>query len=1134
MSNQFVLKGTLLAFAAAMLCGGLTADPGLKVAVNPYLPPWEHVPDAEPRVFGDRLYVYGSHDRSGGCDFCIDDYVGWSAPTNDLSAWRKEGVIFAKSDDPSNPDGTVPLYAPDCVRGPDGRYYLYYVLDRRKDHVVGVAVCDKPAGRFRYLGNVRYEDGTPLGRGPGDELAFDPAVLVDGERVFIYLGGNRGSGGWVTELKSDMLTAITRPKRVIPGRNESVGTPFEGHGFFEGASIRKIDGEYVLVYVSWNVNELCWATSSDPCGPFRYRGSLVRTRNLTSGNTHGGMVQLGGDWYVFYHRHTQGTGFSRQGCAERLTRDADGSFRPAELTSQGLSGKPLPGVGEYPAYITCDLYIEKGSKPRKAVPRVFEDRIVNLIDGTTVVFRYFDCRGVNRVSVTTRGWAAGTWEVRTTPGGPVIGVISTERSIDWKQWTGDVPVPDGTQALYFTFRGRPGLGYPELKSIALASSPCGTVRGTPLLDIPRGLEYWCEGIPLGNGQAGALVWGTGDKLNLTLDRADFWRNVDAPCFQAPEFTWTNLVSIARRRDDESRNRVFPDYGRLGKKDPKYLAMQPTKLPGVRLTLGLGAGQKVSRFRLDRETAAATVSVETPKGPREIVLWFPDNSPYLSMNVGPDIEIVSREFNRNPSFDKLGGYPEPTITVNARECIYSRKNSQHTNRFDHDFTAGVRVTAERPKSEFWPRFWRETARVRLPDPELQRLYDIAIYLYGAGARRGNPPIALQGLWTCDNNAMPPWSGDYHNDLNTEMTYWAAGPAGCVESLEAFADFYVERLPEFRAFARHTYGTDGAAIVPTMGLAGNGITGWTAYMVPLTHGLWVYCTLCDAYDYAPTPEKARKYLDFGRELAKANEACWTVDAQGVRRMDVSTSPEWYGDGNQSLFLDNTNYERAILMSFYGRLAAFARVLGETAEAEKWAAYATSFGPAVVDDEGVLLVAPGVRLTGSHRHLSHLASVFPLMDAPKDPKVDEAKSVAVFDALGTKGWCGYSRGWSACCNMRVGNADAALWHLKRFRDYVMVNGFHMNVTGSSPNRPFTLEGNFGYARGVQEMMLAYDYAANAVRLFPHWPKDWEGKSVSFENLRVPGGHRISAARAADGKVTWTLDPYPGSPKPEIIVPK
>ena len=588
----------------------------------------------------------------------------------------------------------------------------------------------------------------------------------------------------------------------------------------------------------------------------------------------------------------------------------------------------------------------------------------------------------------------------------------------------------------------------------------------PLLDIRRGITAWDEGIPLGNGQAGALVWGAGEKLNVTLDRADFWRNEEARCYNSPKFNWTNLIDIVRRRDDKARHRIFKDHVRQ---------RVPSKLPGVRLTLGLAKGQKVSRFRLDKEIAAATVSVETPKGPREIVCWFPDDSPYLSMNVGPDIEIVSREFNRNPSFDKFGDYPAPTVTVNERECLYSRKNSQHTNRFDRDFTTGVRVTAEKPASAFWPRFWRETARVSLPEPELQRQYDLAIYLYGAGARRGNPPIALQGLWTCDNNAMPPWQGDYHHDLNVEMTYWAAGPAGCIESLEALADFYIERLPEFKAFARHVYGSDGAAIPPCMGLAGTGISSWTAYAIPLTHGLWAYCTFCDAYDYAPTHEKAKRYLEFGRELAKANEKCWTIDASGVRRMTLSTSPEWNDDRITSFFNGNTNYERAILMGFYHRLAKFARALGEMSEAVKWETYAKSFGPAVVDENGVLLIAPGVRMTASHRHLSHLASIFPFTDIPRDPQVDEVKSWDDFLKLGVSWWGGYSYCWAACCEMRFGRGDAALEHLRIFRQaFVTANGF--NVNGDRLKKgysnfhiyPFTLEGNFGFARGVQELML------------------------------------------------------------------
>ncbi len=69
---------------------------------NPYLPSWEYIPDGEPYVFGDRVYVYGSHDSFGAPIFCVKDYVCWSAPVTDLSDWRYEGVIYRKNQDPSN------------------------------------------------------------------------------------------------------------------------------------------------------------------------------------------------------------------------------------------------------------------------------------------------------------------------------------------------------------------------------------------------------------------------------------------------------------------------------------------------------------------------------------------------------------------------------------------------------------------------------------------------------------------------------------------------------------------------------------------------------------------------------------------------------------------------------------------------------------------------------------------------------------------------------------------------------------------------------------------------------------------------------------------------------------------------
>ena len=76
---------------------------------NPYLPSWEYIPDGEPRVFNGRLYIYGSHDCFNGDVYCQNDYVCWSAPEDDLSDWRYEGVIFKKTQDPRNADGAHAL-----------------------------------------------------------------------------------------------------------------------------------------------------------------------------------------------------------------------------------------------------------------------------------------------------------------------------------------------------------------------------------------------------------------------------------------------------------------------------------------------------------------------------------------------------------------------------------------------------------------------------------------------------------------------------------------------------------------------------------------------------------------------------------------------------------------------------------------------------------------------------------------------------------------------------------------------------------------------------------------------------------------------------------------------------------------
>ena len=473
-------------------------------AYNPFLPEWEYIPDGEPYVFGDRVYVYGSHDKFNGVLFCLKDYVCWSAPVDNLSGWTCSGVIYRKNQDPMNRLGLRILFAPDVAKGPDGRYYLYYAFDFLG--VMGVAVCDKPDGQYQFYGHVHYPDGTVWGRKKGDELPFDPGVLVDDDgRVYLYSGfetpvpaimsrfrGHRNSGGVVLELEQDMVTIKAGPKLLFPLKTNTETPPpadFRGHEFFEASSIRKIDGKYVFVYSSTNNHELCWAVSDRPDGGFRFGGTLVDQGDLYLngntdeahamnylGNTHGGMVQLGDDWYIFYHRQTNRHSYSRQACAERLVRAPDGGFRQAEVTSCGLNGGPLQGKGEYPARIACCLWGKEGTVrydrkfDRDRHPYFTQDKkdgdhsarqyIANMQDGSVAGFRYFDMKDAQYVRITLGGDASGTMEVSASPDfGVIAACVPVKTEGQETQVCAQLSIPDGVQPLWFRFTGEGRLNF---------------------------------------------------------------------------------------------------------------------------------------------------------------------------------------------------------------------------------------------------------------------------------------------------------------------------------------------------------------------------------------------------------------------------------------------------------------------------------------------------------------------------------------------------------------------------------------------------------------------------------------------------------------------------------------------------
>lgn len=342
---------------------------------NPFLPWWEYIPDGEPRVFGGRVYLYGSHDCACSDKFCDYKLKVWSASVDNLNDWVCHGDIFHTRDDfdhKSDVSWTLnELYAPDVVEK-DGKYYLYAYIMNTKGCV---AVSERPEGPFKLISQYKhnienhYDNGTFI----------DPGVLVDEDgRVYVYCGYQ---GSYMAEINPDNMYELvdgTYKENIIP-----VEEPFN---FFEACSPRKIGDTYYIIYSPKIGSRLVYATSKLPTGPFEYRGVIIdNAADYPGGNNHGSVCNINGQWYIFYHRMTNNTIMSRRACVEKIKILDDGSIPQVEMTSLGFENSLLP-YKVTQAEIACVLKGGCFITQKNCFTRV----IAGITNGCIAGYKYFD------------------------------------------------------------------------------------------------------------------------------------------------------------------------------------------------------------------------------------------------------------------------------------------------------------------------------------------------------------------------------------------------------------------------------------------------------------------------------------------------------------------------------------------------------------------------------------------------------------------------------------------------------------------------------------------------------------------------------------------------------------------------
>jgi alpha-L-fucosidase 2 len=215
-------------------------------------------------------------------------------------------------------------------------------------------------------------------------------------------------------------------------------------------------------------------------------------------------------------------------------------------------------------------------------------------------------------------------------------------------------------------------------------------------------------------------------------------------------------------------------------------------------------------------------------------------------------------------------------------------------------------------------------------------------------------------------------------------------------------------------------------------------------------------------------------------------------------------------------NHQFRSGLIRWTFEKAAEIAGLLGITDEAAHWREVLSKWPDYAISQTEGFMIAPGYPLHESHRHFSHLMAFHPLgivdwSNGEKDREII-ANTLKNLEKYGSGWWTGYSFSWLGNLYARARDGDKAAEALTTFATcFCLPNSFHVNGdqsgTGKSnfTYRPFTLEGNFAFASGIQEMLLQSH--SGTVRIFPAIPGKWQ--DVSFSDLRAAGAFLISATR-------------------------
>ena len=665
----------------------------------------------------------------------------------------------------------------------------------------------------------------------------------------------------------------------------------------------------------------------------------------------------------------------------------------------------------------------------------------------------------------------------------------------------------------------------------------------------KAIENWDEALPIGNGKIGCLIYGDG-KMRFSVDRVDLWDSRQSPATKEEGFNYANMIKLLEDGTEQS----WQEYTRLF--DNVYTdEAYPTKITAGRITLDFGVKTENITSLVDITKAIATV--EIPESQIRIES-FASATKFIGVariygKYAIDINIPayisagrSKEEQENPLLrKKLLAYPLAEIIRDGEFIYYDQKTFTDfrygivamkkeldtyselyftiaTNKDGDDFISKAKdelisaynIGYDALKDEhinWWKKYWAKS-EISIGDDLLEKVYYRSYYLFASTSRKGFFPMPLQGVWTADNDAIPPWRGDYHHDTNTELSYQSFLKANRLPEGEVFIDYLWNLRDEYRKLARDFYGVKGLLLPSSSTIDGKPMGGWPQYALSPTMTIWAAQSFDEYYLYTGDKKFLRtKAYPFFKEVGEAIYGLFKEE-KGKLYLPLSSSPEIHDNRRESYLKPNSNFDLALIIYLYKTLSRYCDILNK--KKDKYEKILSKLDKIALQ-KGVVMIDSTEILTESHRHFSHLMCLYPLhlinYDSDENKRIYEA-SLLNIEKYGSGMWIGFSFAMCAQIYAMAYKGNAAYEKLYQFANgFVSENGFHLN--GDFKNfgyttfhyRPFTLESLFGYCDALQEMLLQ-DHQGY-LDLFPAIPDAWKKQKVSFKNFRSYGGVLVNA---------------------------